>query len=162
MLALWSARTKVVVAGALALAGCSASGAAVTRAGAPAASSVPAAAPSSPPASVPAATDPAVTPAAALATTPDPTATTAPAPPPTTAAPPPPTEPPTTTTTAQSGPLLEVAAPLAAPLTAVGPSSSGAEVSALQQRLLDLGYWVADTGGHYDWVTQQAVMAFQK
>ena len=55
-----------------------------------------------------------------------------------------------------------MAAPLAAPLTPVGTSSSGAEVSALQQRLLDLGFWVPDTDGSYGWVTQQAVMAFQK
>jgi peptidoglycan hydrolase-like protein with peptidoglycan-binding domain len=86
-----------------------------------------------------------------------------PAPAPTTAAPaPPPTEPAPATTTAQAGPLLEVAAPLAAPLAPVGPSSGGPEVSALQQRLLDLGFWVPDTGGTYAWVTQQAVMAFQK
>ena len=35
-------------------------------------------------------------------------------------------------------------------------------MSALQQRLLDLGFWVPDTDGKYGWVTQQAVMAFQK
>ncbi len=58
--------------------------------------------------------------------------------------------------------MLELAPPLAAPLAAVGTRSSGAPVSALQQRLLDLGFWVADTNGNYDWVTQQAVMAFQK
>jgi peptidoglycan hydrolase-like protein with peptidoglycan-binding domain len=135
----------------------------VTRAGAPANSAAPAvalaAASDAPATSV---ADPAVTPAAVLAT--DPSATTVPAaaPPTTAPAPPPPTEPPPTTTTAQAGPLLEVAAPLAAPLTPVGPSSGGPEVSALQQRLLDLGFWVPDTDGKYAWVTQQAVMAFQK
>jgi peptidoglycan hydrolase-like protein with peptidoglycan-binding domain len=181
MLALRTARTKLVVAGVLALAGCSASGAAVTRTGAPpsssgvAAAAAPAAGGESAAAADPAVTaaaDPAVTAAAALATTPDPSATTAapdpsataaPAPPPTTAAPaPPPTDPPPPPTTAQTGPVLEVAPPLAAPLTPVGPSSGGAEVSALQQRLLDLGFWVPDTDGKYGWVTQQAVMAFQK
>jgi peptidoglycan hydrolase-like protein with peptidoglycan-binding domain len=163
----------MVVVGALALAGCSASSAAVTRAGDPAASS------GAPATAVPVATSPAVTPAdpavipaAVLATAPDPAVTAAPdatatiasASPPTTAAPapPPPTDPPPPPTTAQSGPVLEVAAPLAAPLVAVGTSSSGADVSALQQRLLDLGFWVPDTGGQYGWVTQQAVMAFQK
>jgi len=35
-------------------------------------------------------------------------------------------------------------------------------VAALQQRLLDLGFWVPDTDGKYAWGTQQAVMAFQK
>jgi hypothetical protein len=163
------------------MAGCSATSAAVTRAGAPAAtpaSSAPAAPPSSAAAVTAVATvaDPAVTPAAIIATAPDPAATTVPAPAadpaattvpapaaPTTVAPaPPPTEPAPTTTTVQSGPVLEVAAPLAAPLVAVGTSSSGPPVSALQQRLLDLGFWVPDTDGQYGWVTQQAVMAFQK
>jgi peptidoglycan hydrolase-like protein with peptidoglycan-binding domain len=152
----------VVVVGALALAaGCSTGGAAVTRAGAPA----PAAPLSAEVAPTTVAADPAVTPAAVLATT-DPAATTVPAAAPTTAppttVPAPPPEPPTTTTTAQSGPLLEVAAPLAAPLVPVSSKSSGPGVSALQQRLLDLGFWVPDTDGGYGWVTQQAVMAFQK
>ena len=156
MLALRAARTGVVVTGALALlAACSSGGASVTRAGAPpAADSVVTAA-----AVLATAADPSATTAAAAtaATTPAAPATTAP---PTTA--PPVTEPPTTTTTAQNGPLLEVAGPLAALLAPLSTQASGPEVAALQQRLLDLGFWVPDTDGSYGWVTQQAVMAFQK
>src|SRR5262249_24607107 len=62
----------------------------------------------------------------------------------------------------QKGPILEAAPPPAAPLGPVSGKSSKADVSALQQRLLDLGFWVPDTDGSYGWVTQQAGMAFQK
>ena len=167
MLSQRASRTSVVVAAALVLAaGCSAGVAAVTRAGAPAASP-------STSAAAPAASEPAVTAAVLAATadpaptapppTPDPAATAPPTAPATTAPPPPPpTEAPPPTPPPQSGPLLEVAAPLAAPLTPVGPSSGGPAVSALEQRLIDLGFWLPDTDGKYGWVTQQAVMAFQK
>ena len=114
-------------------------------------------------ASAPTADPPATTAVVALAANPSAT-TVAVAPPvtepPTTA--PPVTEPAPTTTTAQAGPILEVAPPLAAPMAPVSTKSSGPEVSALQQRLIDLGFWLPDTDGSYGWVTQQAVMAFQK
>jgi peptidoglycan hydrolase-like protein with peptidoglycan-binding domain len=75
---------------------------------------------------------------------------------------PPTTAAPTTTTTAQSGPVIEAATPLAAPLGPVSSKASGPAVAALQQRLLDLGFWLSGANGQYDLVTQQAVMAFQK
>ena len=39
---------------------------------------------------------------------------------------------------------------------------SSPTIAHIQQRLLDLGFWVADTDGYYGQVTSQAVMAFQK
>ena len=33
---------------------------------------------------------------------------------------------------------------------------------ALQQRLVDLGYWMGEPDGNYGQLTRQAVMAFQK
>jgi lipoprotein-anchoring transpeptidase ErfK/SrfK len=62
----------------------------------------------------------------------------------------------------QKGPKLELAPALATPLVTVNARSAAADVSALQQRLLDLGFWVPDTNGKYNWETSQAVMAFQK
>jgi peptidoglycan hydrolase-like protein with peptidoglycan-binding domain len=103
----------------------------------------------------PGATDPA--PTVAPATTAAPATTT----PPTTAAPTPPPAP-ETTTTAQSGPILEVAPPLAAPLNALGKGATADDVKAIQQRLNDLGFWAGDVDGQNDWVFQQALMAFQK
>jgi hypothetical protein len=44
----------------------------------------------------------------------------------------------------------------------VGPGSSGPAVSALQLRLLALGYWLPGVNGVFDDLTQQAVYAFQK
>lgn len=38
----------------------------------------------------------------------------------------------------------------------------GPEVLALQQRLSDLGYWLGEPDGHFGFLTQQAVWAFQK
>ena len=55
---------------------------------------------------------------------------------------------------------LEVAA-LDAPLPPIG-TASGPDAARLQQRLLDLGYWVQATDGEYGLTTSQAVMAFQK
>ena len=52
-------------------------------------------------------------------------------------------------------------APLDAPLAAVG-SSGGSETARLQQRLLDLGFWLSGADGDYGLTTRQAVMAFQK
>jgi hypothetical protein len=113
-------------------------GAAPAAARAPAASTPAAPAPAAEPAAAPAAPAPAA----------DPVAAAAPAPPP--AAP------------VQKGPKLELAPPLAAPLVPVGGRSDRGSISALQQRLLDLGFWVPDTNGSYNWETNQAVMAFQK
>ena len=39
---------------------------------------------------------------------------------------------------------------------------SGDAVSALQQRLVELGYWLGEADGTYGQLTRQAVMAFQK
>ena len=39
---------------------------------------------------------------------------------------------------------------------------SGDAVAALQQRLVDLGYWLGEPDGSYGQLTRQAVMAFQK
>jgi peptidoglycan hydrolase-like protein with peptidoglycan-binding domain len=47
------------------------------------------------------------------------------------------------------------------PLVAVG-NHSGADTAAIQQRLLDLGFWNSGPDGKYGKTTQQAVMAFQK
>lgn len=47
------------------------------------------------------------------------------------------------------------------PLRAVG-TSSGSETVRLQERLLELGFWVQATDGSYGLTTRQAVMAFQK
>jgi lipoprotein-anchoring transpeptidase ErfK/SrfK len=52
-------------------------------------------------------------------------------------------------------------APLDAPLAAVG-SSGGSETARVQQRLLDLGFWLSGVDGSYGLTTRQAVMAFQK
>ena len=69
------------------------------------------------------------------------------------------TEPPTTTTTiAQAQP----APALAAPLEPLGAGARGDTVVALQQRLLDLGFWLEGADGQYGETTTQAVMAFQK
>jgi peptidoglycan hydrolase-like protein with peptidoglycan-binding domain len=55
---------------------------------------------------------------------------------------------------AQPKPII-VAPPL-------GLGSYGAAVVSLQQRLLDLGFWIPGVTGIYDSLTQQAVYAFQK
>jgi len=41
-------------------------------------------------------------------------------------------------------------------------TSSGDEAARLQQRLLDLGFWVGGVDGQYGLTTRQAVMAFEK
>ena len=73
---------------------------------------------------------------------------------------------PTTTTTTTLPPLppspgIEPIAPLGAPLVAVG-SNNGGETARVQQRLLDLGFWLEGADGQYGLTTDQAVMAFQK
>ncbi len=110
-------------------------------------------------------------PASAVQATADPVTTTA-APattPPTTAAPV--TEPPTTaapTSTAPPPPPLppgpwnvEPIGAVSPPLAAVG-ERSGAETTRVQQRLLDLGFWLTAPDGRYGLTTRQAVMAVQK
>jgi peptidoglycan hydrolase-like protein with peptidoglycan-binding domain len=78
-------------------------------------------------------------------TTARPTTTTAP---PTTT-----TVPPTTTTTAPPDPAADGVLEL---------GEGGPAVLVLQQRLVDLGYWLGSADGHYGQLTRQAVMAFQK
>ncbi len=56
--------------------------------------------------------------------------------------------------------LLPTTPPPAPPT--LSPGSSGAAVSALQNQLLALGYWVDTTGGSFDDSTEQAVWALQK
>jgi peptidoglycan hydrolase-like protein with peptidoglycan-binding domain len=51
--------------------------------------------------------------------------------------------------------------PLDVPLPALG-TADGPETARLQQRLLDLGFWVQSTDGTYGLTTRQGVMAFQK
>jgi len=57
--------------------------------------------------------------------------------------------------------LLALPAPLmiAQPL---GVGSTGPQVVSMQNRLLQLGYWIPAVNGVYDSLTQQAVYAFQK
>jgi peptidoglycan hydrolase-like protein with peptidoglycan-binding domain len=48
-----------------------------------------------------------------------------------------------------------------APLVAVG-SGGGSETARIQQRLIDLNFWLTGVDGSYGLATRQAVMAFQK
>lgn len=68
------------------------------------------------------------------------------------------TAPPTTTTTAPAPP------PPADPLAdgMLRPGENGEAVRNLQQRLVDLGYWLGAPDGGYGELTRQAVLAFQK
>lgn len=58
-------------------------------------------------------------------------------------------------------PVRVAATPLEVPLVAVG-TRDGEETKRVQQRLLDLGFWVQSVNGDYGVTTSQAVMAFQK
>jgi lipoprotein-anchoring transpeptidase ErfK/SrfK len=49
-----------------------------------------------------------------------------------------------------------------APPATLRPGASGSEVAALQQRLVDAGYWLGTVDGSYGYLTTQAVLAFQK
>jgi peptidoglycan hydrolase-like protein with peptidoglycan-binding domain len=69
------------------------------------------------------------------------------------------TIPPTTTTTLP--PSVVPVARVDPPLAAIG-TSGGGEASRVQQRLLDLGFWLSAVDGSYGLTTRQAVMAFQK
>jgi Putative peptidoglycan binding domain/L,D-transpeptidase catalytic domain len=69
------------------------------------------------------------------------------------------TLPPETTTTIPLG--FEVAPPVNVPVTAIG-DRDGDGAAAVQQRLLELGFWLSGVDGEYGTTTTQAVMAFQK
>jgi peptidoglycan hydrolase-like protein with peptidoglycan-binding domain len=58
-------------------------------------------------------------------------------------------------------PVRLSAVPLDVPLVAIG-EASGEETKRVQQRLIDLGFWVQAADGKYGVTTSQAVMAFQK
>jgi peptidoglycan hydrolase-like protein with peptidoglycan-binding domain len=86
----------------------------------------------------------------------DPPETTTTLPPTTTTTAPPETTttlPPTTTTTAPPDPAADGTLEL---------GEDGDAVAALQQRLVELGYWMGEPDGNYGQLTRQAVMAFQK
>jgi lipoprotein-anchoring transpeptidase ErfK/SrfK len=83
----------------------------------------------------------------------DPTTTTTPP----TTAPPTTRVAPTTSTTVPAEPD-----PLTDPTATIHPGDEGPAVAALQQRLLDLGYWMAEADGQYGSATSHAVTAFQK
>ncbi len=61
-----------------------------------------------------------------------------------------------------AAPVAQSAPPTLEPVSAVSFGARSENVSALQRRLLAVGYWVADDDGSYGQVTSQAVMAFQK
>ncbi len=64
-----------------------------------------------------------------------------------------------TTTTIPAG--FELAPPATQWVTAVG-KADGDETRVLQQRLLELGFWLSGVDGEFGNTTRQAVMAFQK
>ena len=67
----------------------------------------------------------------------------------------------TVTTLPPLQPVVVAVASMAVPLVAVG-QTDGPETARVQQRLLDLGFWLQSTNGDYGVTTSQAVMAFQK
>ena len=67
---------------------------------------------------------------------------------------------PATTTTMVSPAIVAVGAPEAG-FVPVG-THSGSDTARIQQRLLDLGFWLSAVDGDYGTTTSQAVMAFQK
>ncbi len=70
-----------------------------------------------------------------------------------------------TTTAAQTAPApapSQVNAPTSAAFDGLKPGDSGPQVSALQEKLQSLGFWVGSTDGNYGDTTSQAVMAVQK
>jgi peptidoglycan hydrolase-like protein with peptidoglycan-binding domain len=99
------------------------------------------------PTTSPASTAPTMSPASTEPTTTEAPATTEPAP---------------TTTTEPPLPANVVPVPkLIEPLRGVG-TSNGPDTARVQQRLIDLGFWVSGADGSYGLTTRQAVMAFQK
>lgn len=73
------------------------------------------------------------------------------------------TEPPTTAapTTLPPSPAIVWVGGAAEPFVAVG-GNSGSDTARIQQRLIDLGFWLTGADGEYGLTTSQAVMAFQK
>jgi lipoprotein-anchoring transpeptidase ErfK/SrfK len=72
----------------------------------------------------------------------------------------------TTTTTATPTTTIaeretQTASPLEQPLVAIG-TDSGPEAARVQQRLVDLGFWLQSTDGEFGVTSRQATMAFQK
>ena len=67
----------------------------------------------------------------------------------------------TVTTLPPPQPVVVAVASMDIPLVAVG-QTDGPETARVQQRLLDLGFWLQSTNGDYGVTTSQAVMAFQK
>ena len=67
----------------------------------------------------------------------------------------------TVTTLPPLQPVVVAVASMAVSLVAVG-QTDGPETARVQQRLLDLGFWLQSTNGDYGVTTSQAVMAFQK
>ena len=65
-----------------------------------------------------------------------------------------------TTTLAPSPAIVWVGAS-GTPFVAVG-GNSGSDTARIQQRLIDLGFWLSGVDGDYGLTTSQAVMAFQK
>ena len=65
------------------------------------------------------------------------------------------------TTLAPLQPVIVAVAPLDVPLVAVG-HADGTETERVQERLIELGFWLQSTNGDYGVTTSQAVMAFQK
>ena len=71
------------------------------------------------------------------------------------------TVPETTTTVAETTTTLAGPQPLAQAIQAVG-TADGEETGRIQQRLLDLGFWLVAVDGDFGQSTKQAVLAFQK
>ncbi len=65
------------------------------------------------------------------------------------------------TTVAPTDPPPPPLGAVSTPFRAVG-KKSGSDTTRIQQRLLDLGFWVAGADGQYGHTTQQGVLAFQK
>jgi len=101
--------------------------------------------------------------AAATATTESPT-TTSPTTtlPPTTTAAPTTTLPPTTTVAPTTLPPTTTLPPNLIPVPVVDPPLQAGETTRIQQRLLELGFWLQAADGNNGLTTKQAVMAFQK
>ena len=66
-----------------------------------------------------------------------------------------------TTTLPPLQPVVVAITTMDIPLVAIG-KTDGPETARVQQRLLDLGFWLQSTNGDYGVTTSQAVMAFQK
>lgn len=67
----------------------------------------------------------------------------------------------TSTTTTTLPPNMVFVGPSVAPIVAVG-DADGDDTRVIQERLVQLGFWLGDVDGLYGKLTRQAVMAFQK